>query len=259
MIEGTIPDGTPPLSGRDPGEKPSEEIEIRIEEIADAFLEKAQAGLAPDCAAAAARHPELAPWLERRLKLIAMMQVVGRSTASIARVHCPHCGNPTVIDHLEPQATCSSCGSTFRIQRRPGAASSPGAPAREHRSLPGALAPRTGRLRSGLQGPRSRAVAHGRREGPAGRSSSPSAQDEDRFLREARHAAQLRHPSSWRSTRSGSRAASPTSSASFIEGETLAERMVRDRPGRKEAARLMARGRRRPRSMPTARASSTAT
>ena len=66
MTEGPQPgDGSSPAPEPDPGEQPPPGIEARIDELADAFLEEAQAGLEPDPGAMAARHPELAPWLER--------------------------------------------------------------------------------------------------------------------------------------------------------------------------------------------------
>lgn len=68
-----------------------------------------------------------------------------------------------------------------------------------------------------------------------------SAQDEERFLREARHAAQLRHPSIVQVQEVGFEGEIPFIVSSFIEGETLAQRLVRDRPSFKESARLLAR------------------
>jgi hypothetical protein len=54
------------------------DVERRVEEIADEYLDRLQAGEAPDRGAVVAAHPDLADLLEGRLALVELMHRVGR-------------------------------------------------------------------------------------------------------------------------------------------------------------------------------------
>jgi len=66
-----MPSGAPPefeSSGSLDKEK-----ENRIEAIAEEYLEALQAGAAPDLDGVVKKHPDLALWLERRLRLVELL------------------------------------------------------------------------------------------------------------------------------------------------------------------------------------------
>jgi tetratricopeptide (TPR) repeat protein/tRNA A-37 threonylcarbamoyl transferase component Bud32 len=154
---------------------------------------------------------------------------------------CPHCRNPIELgDPATPEEIlCSACGSSFRLE--------PGATLMKP---PGAAQSRLGRfvvletLGQGTFGTvykardsqldRVVAVKVPRAGNLAGQG------DLDRFLREARSVAQLRHPGIVSVHEVGQLDGLPYLVSDFVPGITLADRLSSARPTVRESARLVA-------------------
>src|SRR3954451_6821399 len=108
----------------------SPDVEQQVEALVEQFLEQLRTGQVPDRTNWVAAHPQLAPWLERRLTLVEVICRVARAVQPkgdpLARppghaeqamhLPCPHCGNRIQLVLPEPQeVTCQSCGSCFRL------------------------------------------------------------------------------------------------------------------------------------------------
>jgi WD40 repeat protein len=253
-------------TGGSPAGGPS--IEQRIESIADGFLESLRAGESPDKAAIVAANPDLAARLEPRLALVeGLWRIAGRvppledrdsarhdappereisstgllsgSQRSIA-VLCPHCGhrNP-LAETASVQARCQNCGSSFRVQ-------SP----LEEGQRSDALR-KIGRfqlieiLGRGAFG--SVYKAHDPKLGRIVAIKTPRAgyfgseEEQERFLREARSAARLNHPSIVSVHDITIEKGVPCIVSELIEGVTLADRLKAGRPGFRESSELVAR------------------
>src|SRR5262245_40195272 len=153
---------------------------------------------------------------------------------------CPHCHNPIELVQLTPreEIACPSCGSSFRLDTE---------------------SPTAGTLQSGrLLGRFTLLDALG--QGAFGtvyrardpeldrtvalkvpRAGNLSGQAElDRFLREARSAAQLRHPSIVTVHDVGQADGVPYLVSDFVQGVTLTDLLSARRPGSREAAELVA-------------------
>ena len=157
------------------------------------------------------------------------------------RILCPHCHNP--IELLEAttagEVVCPSCGSTFRLDN-------------------GSTAPQ-GPWRGGRYAGRFELMAT---VGTGGFGTVYKARDpqldrivalkvlrlgdlatddhKDRFLREARNAAQLRHPAIVPVHEIGDEAGIPFIVSDYIEGVTLSDWLTGRRPSFRESARLVA-------------------
>jgi WD40 repeat protein/tRNA A-37 threonylcarbamoyl transferase component Bud32 len=153
---------------------------------------------------------------------------------------CPHCHNAIEIVELDPRGeiACPSCGSSFRIETGSTAAQLHSA----RRKLgkfelidfigQGAF----GSVYKARDPELDRTVAI--KVPRAGNLSGP--EDLDRFLREARSAAQLRHPSIVSVHDVGQAEGVPYLVSDFVEGVTLADLLSARRPGFREAAELIA-------------------
>lgn len=153
---------------------------------------------------------------------------------------CPHCRNPIEMVKLTPreEITCSSCGSSFHL---------------ETDSTTG-WRPRTGQKLGRFE--LLDAVGHGsfgtvyKARDPeldrlvaiklprAGNVAGP--QERDRFLREARSVAQLRHPSIVSIHEVGQEEGLPYLVSDFVEGITLSDYLSGRLPTFREAAELLA-------------------
>jgi eukaryotic-like serine/threonine-protein kinase len=152
-------------------------------------------------------------------------------------VLCPHCHNALELTDAAGEVCCPACGSGFRVE--------PG------RTLPGdGDGQRWGRFRllervgSGgfgvvwkAQDPDLGRLVAVKVPHP-GHLGTPA--DEERFLREGRSAAQLRHPGIVPVHEVGRHDGLPYLVCDFIDGVTLADLLTARRPGPREAAELAA-------------------
>ena len=219
------------------------ESTVEIERIGDEFLQKLRDGEHPDSQELIDAHPHLAPQLEDRLKLLEAVyratfdsdkspissQLNGETPRqnwiadATVRVECPHCGNVLQLIHSQApnEITCGSCGSAVATDDRGTAIDDQ------------TLAEQIGRfqirrlLGQGAFGlvflandpSLEREVAlKVPRKGYFG-----SDNEEQRFLREARSAAQLSHPNIVRVHEVSQTNGTPYIVSEFIDGVTLGD------------------------------------
>jgi tRNA A-37 threonylcarbamoyl transferase component Bud32 len=156
-------------------------------------------------------------------------------------VRCPHCHNPIeLVENTLPDTIfCPSCGSSFRLERQ---ATTAWNPADGRRDL--------GRFQLlDVVGSGAFGTVYKARDPELDRvvalkipraGNLPGDQDLDRFLREARSVAQLRHPSIVPVHEVGREGELPYLVSDFVPGVTLADLLTARRPPPQEAARLIA-------------------
>src|SRR5438445_3548717 len=155
-------------------------------------------------------------------------------------VLCPHCHNPIELVRLTPreEIACPSCGSSFCLDTGPTSAGT---------HCAGQLLGRFMLLDTVGQGAfgtvyRARDPELDRtvalKVPRAGNLAGP--QELDRFLREARSVAQLRHPSIVTVHDVGQADGLPYLVSDFVQGVTLTDLMSARRPGYRAAAELVA-------------------
>jgi serine/threonine-protein kinase len=153
---------------------------------------------------------------------------------------CPHCRNPIEVVKLSTheEIACPSCGSSFRLESdiTTGAATSSLQKIGrfELTSVLGHGAFGTVYKAHDIELDRTVAVKVPRAGNLVG------AQELDRFLREARSAGQLRHPSIVTVHEVGQRDGLPYLVSDFVQGVTLTDLLSARRPGYQEAAELVA-------------------
>jgi WD40 repeat protein/tRNA A-37 threonylcarbamoyl transferase component Bud32 len=153
---------------------------------------------------------------------------------------CPHCHNPIEVVKLSAheEIACPSCGSSFRLETDTTTDPEHGAPQKLGRfellEVVGRGAFGTVYKARDPELDRTVAVKVPR----AGNLAGP--QELDRFLREARSAAQLRHPAIVTVHEVGQRDGLPYLVSDFVPGVTLADQLSARRPGFREAAELVA-------------------
>jgi tRNA A-37 threonylcarbamoyl transferase component Bud32/predicted transcriptional regulator len=153
---------------------------------------------------------------------------------------CPHCHNPIEVVRITPreEIVCPSCGSSFRLETDSTTSDQP---------RPGQKLGKFELLDTVGQGAfgtvykardpeldRTVAIKVPRAGNLAG------SQELDRFLREARSAAQLQHPSIVTVHDVGLAGGVPYLVSDFVQGVTLADLLSARRPGFREAAELIA-------------------
>jgi len=157
------------------------------------------------------------------------------------QVHCPHCRNTIdlPVDSTQNELLCPNCGSTIRLENTSTTSWSPTDSQRKlgkfeliDRVGMGAFGtvykardPELGRLVA-IKVPRTGSLA--------------GKEDLDRFLREARSVAQLRHPSIIPVFDVGQSDSVPYLVSEFVDGLTLADMLTARRRTPKEAAELIA-------------------
>jgi WD40 repeat protein/tRNA A-37 threonylcarbamoyl transferase component Bud32 len=152
---------------------------------------------------------------------------------------CPHCRSPIEVVRIAPgEIHCPSCGSTFRLEAD--ATTTWAGDGRRNLSRFELLV----HVGTGAFGAvyrahdkhldRTVAVKIPR----AGNLGGPA--DRARFLREARSAAQLRHPAIVPVHEVGEDGGTPYIVTDFVDGVTLADRLTAGRPGFRESAELVA-------------------
>ena len=155
-------------------------------------------------------------------------------------IRCPHCHSPIELVGLATdEVVCPSCGSTFRLERESTAPWSPrGGQRRLGRfelietvgmgafgTVYKARDPQLDRVVA-IKVPRAGNITTG--------------EDRDRFLREARSVAQLRHPGIVSVHEVGEHEEVPYLVSDFVRGLTLSDLLTGHRPSPREAARLVA-------------------
>jgi WD40 repeat protein len=154
---------------------------------------------------------------------------------------CPHCKNPIELVKLDPRAeiTCTSCGSSFRIDE----GSTTGWIDNSAKSIGRFSVIETvghggfGTVFKAHDPELDRTVAV---KVPRRGNVGEAPQEVDRFLREARSVAQLRHPSIVSVHEVGMLDGTPYLVSDFVEGLTLSDVLTARRPAPRETAKLIA-------------------
>src|SRR5262249_27779891 len=152
---------------------------------------------------------------------------------------CPHCRNPIEVVKLNPheEITCSSCGSGFRLESdaTTGWERRAGQKLGKFQLIEPVGQGAFGTVFKARDPELDRTVAL--KVSRAGNLAGPA--DLDRFLREARSVAQLRHPSIVSVHDVGQVDGLPYLVSDFVQGVTLADLLTGRRPGFREAAELV--------------------
>lgn len=157
-------------------------------------------------------------------------------------LNCPHCRNPIeVVDSSAAEVLCPSCGSSFHITNNRSTIEYRPA---EHGQMFGRFAVQEkvgmgafGTVYKAIDGDLRRTVAV---KVPRAGNVGSSADGVDRFLREARSAAQLRHPSIVTVHEVGVQNEQPYLVSDYIEGVTLADWLTAHQPTFRQAAEWIA-------------------
>jgi tRNA A-37 threonylcarbamoyl transferase component Bud32 len=153
---------------------------------------------------------------------------------------CPHCHNPIEVVELTPreELVCPTCGSTFHLEAEgsTGSESSVGRKVGKFDLVETVGHGAFGTVFKARDPELDRVVAI---KMPRAGNLVGSA-DLDRFLREARSVAQLRHPSIVSVHEVGQQDGLPYLVCDFVRGVTLADLLSGRRPGFREAAELIA-------------------
>ncbi len=233
-----------PNAEHDPGESSDS---ARIDLIVEESLDQMQRGDDIDLADINQRYPELQPELARRLvtlqkifSLVEDSETSGQAETQISpgafrrelQLHfdCPHCGaGVDVVDRLHDEVTCRNCGSSIQLSanRQQSETASQTVFRREVGRF--SLREQVGRGGFGVvfkawDRELKREVAIKLpRDG-----YFASDEEEQRFLREARHAARLNHPHIVPVYEIGREEGAPYIVSEFIDGMTLSD-LINDR------------------------------
>jgi tRNA A-37 threonylcarbamoyl transferase component Bud32 len=153
---------------------------------------------------------------------------------------CPHCRNPIEVVKLNPreEITCPSCGSSFHLETESTTSwqRKDGQKLGKYELLVTVGQGAFGTVYKARDPELDRVVAV--KVPRAGNLAGP--EDLDRFLREARSVAQLRHPSIVPVHDVGQADGVPYLVSDFVQGVTLADRLSARRPTFRESAELVA-------------------
>src|SRR5262245_58529 len=227
---------------------PASEQEERLDEVIAGYVRAVEAGPAPDQGALLARQPDLAAELaayfadrDRMERWARPLRALLPATRLSRRLCCPHCHSPVKRDDLASTRliVCGSCGSSFQLEEPPVLADRPhGCPRKLGRfellAKVGVGAFGTVYKARDPELDRIVAIKIPRLGGLA------SAEDLDRFLREARSVARLRHPGIVPVHEVGQQDGLPYLVSDFVQGTTLGEHLSIHRSPAREAAALIA-------------------
>jgi WD40 repeat protein/tetratricopeptide (TPR) repeat protein len=202
---------------RPDSENPTLDLERRVEELAEEYLDRLQAGQPPDRQALLDAHPHLAAVLERRLALVEVMFLAARPRGDV-----PPSSRPTISD---PEGTVThqsadhpAAVGRFRVRQVLGSGSFGTVYQAYDPELHRTVAVKV--LRAGKYA---------------------GAQEQERFLREARSAAQLRHPGIVPVHEIAQGDGHSYIVSDYIDGLTLADLLTGRQPTFRESAELVAR------------------
>jgi eukaryotic-like serine/threonine-protein kinase len=153
---------------------------------------------------------------------------------------CPHCKNPIELVKVDPRAeiTCTACGSSFRLDGSTTTGWTPsGKSVGRFKLLEEVGHGGFGTVFKAHDPELDRTVAI---KVPRRGNIGEAPQDVDRFLREARSVAQLRHPSIVSVHEVGMLDGTPYLVSDFVEGLTLSDVLTARRPPPHDAAKLIA-------------------
>jgi WD40 repeat protein len=224
------------------------EQEERLDEVIAGYVRAVEAGQTPDQGELLARHPDLAAELavyfadrDRMERWARPLRALFPSAHPSRQLCCPHCHSPVNRDDLASARliVCSSCGSSFQLEETPASADRlHGCPRKLGRfellAKVGVGAFGTVYKARDPELDRIVAIKVPRLGGLAG------AADLDRFLREARSVARLRHPGIVPVHEVGQQDGLPYLVSDFVQGITLGEHLSSHRPAAREAAALIA-------------------
>jgi hypothetical protein len=246
-----------PKQPADTSSEPQAERQRQVDALADEYLERLLEGGTPDRQTFLAAHPDLADLLEPRLALVELMDRVARAqrpadgqTVNLARpaapperalhIKCPHCGNGIQLVEPPPhEVTCAGCGSSFHVDpRATGSYHSTGLPQSvgKFEVLEQLGRGAFGTVYKARDPELQRLVAV--KVPRAGSFATP--EEEHRFLREARAAAQLSHPGIVPVLEVAHENGLPYIVSEYVEGLTLADVLTGRRPTFRQAAELVA-------------------
>jgi tetratricopeptide (TPR) repeat protein len=255
----------------------SPDVARQVEALAEEFLDQLHGGAQPQREVFVAAHPEIADLLNRRLRLVEMLHRLGphqesdtlapraeatanhpppapasdilptvlgtpeNQTERTLRFKCPHCGNRIeLVQPLPPEILCLSCGRTF-----PREAAAPATLAT------GDLPRQIGKFEIlALRGQGSFGAVYKAHDPELERpvalkvprpGTLATAEQQERFLREARSAARLKHPHIVQVHEIGHDWDLPYIVSEYIDGLTLADLLTGGLPRFPETAALVAR------------------
>jgi WD40 repeat protein/serine/threonine protein kinase len=211
--------------------------ETRLDEVIAEYLRDAETGRVPDREQVLARHPEiagdLAEFFANRDRIARWTRYIPKP-ASPGLTTCPSCGGR--LESNEAETICQECGSRFRLEQEVAA-----------------LLPATRQLGRfvllSVAGRGAFGTVYQARDPDLDRvvavkvpraGTLADAEDRDRFLREARNAARLRHPGIVAVYEADEADGVPFIVSAFVRGQTLADLLRERRPTPDRAAELLA-------------------
>lgn len=161
-----------------------------------------------------------------------------RPPGARVQILCPHCQNAVVVERHTPDARCDSCGSSFAVHEGATASWTPvaGRTLGKFELLEMVGEGAFGSVFKARDPELDRIVAI---KTPRG-GSVIGGQELERFLREARSTAQLRHPAIVSVHEVATLDGVPYIVSDFVHGVTLADQLTARRPSPREAALLVA-------------------
>ncbi len=246
---------------------PEDKLEQAVEAIAEGYLKRLRRNESEKYDELVLQHPELAPHLEARLKFYLAVYRATRLTMevdssddvtvdfsifssptkidrdNVYRINCPHCGNQVqVVDDRVREITCASCGSSVRVRSDVAKKLSEKTPPPMPKQLGHFRIVRMlgeggfgvvylGQdLRLDLRPVAIKIPRHG---------FFASSDEEQRFFREAKNVARLRHPNIAQVHEISEDRNTPYIVSEFIDGMTLRELLGTGTLTHRESVKLM--------------------
>ncbi len=215
----------------EPTDKNPSERDSKIEELVDEFVRARRSGDSVRLEDLVEANPQLEPELSDRLRFAeSLIDIVHKTDVEettllpaigcSARLRCPHCGNIVQVVEDSEEVTCGSCGSSISQEEEATRSYSPSSAQIAHFEL----VERVGRGGFGVvyRALDTRLQRHVALKIPR-RGYFGTKDEEARFLREARSAANLKHPNIVQVHEVGTERDSHYIATEFIDGLNLAE------------------------------------